>query len=166
MFNTLNKELLCKEMDGINSLINKEDALFWANVNRGIKEGYKYSLEELAKHYSLSAFEKKVLLFFLYLEFCHISENLCFENELLSIFDTKDSLISRMHNSRYFAKESSLVKNDLISKECKTTGRSTIAEYALSAKTRSLVSEMLSGQTIDWDKNDNRKSILGFGKVA
>ena len=62
-----------------------------AKSGRRAKNGLKFSIEGIAAKYRLDLFEKRIFLFFLYLEYCAIETNICTEDELLCIFDTEDS---------------------------------------------------------------------------
>jgi len=130
----------------INRRIQRREAIFWQQVEEAQGRGIKFVFGEIAAKYKLDLFEKRLLLFFLYLEYCAIETNICTEDELLCIFDTENSVLSRMRNFKYFNSGASLFSNTLLIKTfSKISPRSARAEIALAEVTLSLVSDALNG---------------------
>ncbi|NQT23573.1 MAG: hypothetical protein HQ579_09095, partial [Candidatus Omnitrophica bacterium] len=138
-----------REISDINTGIKKQDRLFWNKVDRSLKKGKHFAMEKLAAHYSLDLFEKKILLFFIYLEFHHISKNVCSENELVTTFDCEDSIINKMKRLQYFTPAGALIKNRIIVKESRRAYIYSVMEYALSYEALDLFSKMLNGADIE-----------------
>ena len=91
-----------RDIASINAQIQGLEVIFWQKVEEGQKRGVKFAIEEVTAQYKLEIFEKRVLLFFLFLEYCEIDKNVCTEDEVLAIFDTNESVLSRMRNFKYF----------------------------------------------------------------
>ena len=103
----LNKRIL--ELDGE---VKKGEGIFWDNVDMMRQNGAKFVIEDISSQYKLEIFEKRVLLFLLFLEYFEIDKNVCTEDELLAIFDIEKSVLSRMRNFKYFMSGSTLIKNN------------------------------------------------------
>ena len=170
------KKLLCPEdkkrlgekIVALNGEIRQMDETFWEKVQKSMDAGKKFAIEEVSEHYGLDIFEKRMLIFFLYLEFLHIDKNVCTEDELLKIFDTESSLISRMRNMKHFNHDMPLLKNYILCRDF-TRGMSFAkAEFALSNKILMIFSRVISGEVIEWESMDTAEpgaSIAGVGCV-
>ena len=95
----ISPEVLQEKIVVLNKKIIKEESLFWATVDKAQKEGLKFAFESMAERFKLQLFEKRMLLYFFYLEYCDIKNNVCLEDELLKLFDLEDSVFSRKHCS-------------------------------------------------------------------
>ncbi|MEI8349857.1 MAG: ATP-binding protein [Candidatus Omnitrophota bacterium] len=129
----------------LNNRILKQETIFWQKVQEGQTRGIKFAIEEIAAKFNLDLFEKKLLLFFLYLEYFAVEKNICMEDELLCIFDTENSVLSRMRNNKYFKKDSVLLKNGLLVKDFRANSASARAEITLSSKALDIISTVLNG---------------------
>lgn len=149
----------------LNARIQRQEAIFWQKVEGG-QSGVRFAIEEIVANYKLDLFEKRLLLFFLYLEYFAIEKNVCMEDELLCIFDTENSVLSRMRNMRYFKSDSILIKKGLLSREFISSSGSARVEIALSSKALDIVSTVLSGgecQAMETPKTA-RSETIGYVK--
>ena len=154
------------DIASINAQIQRLEGVFWQKVEEGKKRGVKFAMEEIASQYKLDLFEKRLLLFFLYLEYFAIETNVCTEDELLCIFDTENSVLSRMRNMRYFKSDSILIKKMLLCREFKSSSGSARVEIALSSKALDIVSTVLNGgecQATETPKT-TRSETIGYIK--
>ena len=139
------KERFKGRIDVLNNRIQKEDDAFWQKVEDGKKHGAKFAVEEIATKYKLDLYETRILLFFLYLEYFAIEKNVCMEDELLCIFDTENSILSRMRDMNYFRASSILFKENLLCRHYDSNPNSARVQIALSSKTIDIVSATLNG---------------------
>lgn len=142
-------QAVCNEIAGLNYLIKQKEDTFWDIVDKAKGNGQNFVIEKLTKKYSLDVFEKRVLLFFLYLEFYEISRNVCSEDELLGVFDLNNSAIWRMCNFIYFSSEGRLVKNAVLCKEYSKEENSAFVTLALSSRVLTNCARMLNGKKMD-----------------
>ena len=143
----------------LNNRIQRQETIFWQKVEDGQKCGVKFAIEEIAAKYKLDLFEKKLLLFFLYLEYFAIEKNVCMEDELLCIFDTENSVLSRMRNMKYFMAGSILYKEKLLCREFNSNSNSARVKIALSSKALDIVSMVLNGEEclgVETEKKDEK----------
>jgi ATP-dependent 26S proteasome regulatory subunit len=150
----------------INNRIQMQENVFWQKVAEAKKRGVKFVFEEISDKFKLDLFEKKLLLFLHYLEYCAIEKNICMEDELLCIFDTENSVLSRMRDMKYFRSDSRLSNNMLICRDYKRSFGSARVEVALSSKAIDIVSTVLSGG--DFPLSEARKTsyieTIGYAK--
>lgn len=139
------KEYFKSRIAVLNNRLQKQETIFWQKAEEAQKTGARLAIEEISAKFKLDLFEKKLLLFFLYLEYLAIEKNICTEDELLCIFDTENSVLSRMRNMRYFKSDSILIKKELICRDFKSSSGSARVEIALSSKALDIVSMVLSG---------------------
>ncbi|MCX5706007.1 MAG: ATP-binding protein [Candidatus Omnitrophica bacterium] len=154
------------DIASINTKIQRQEGIFWQKVEEGQKREVKFAIEEITAKYKLDLFEKRLLLFFLYLEYFAIDTNVCTEDELFCIFDTENSVLSRMRNMRYFRSDSNLIKQMLLCRESKSISGSARMEIALSSRALDIVSTVLSGgecQTTETPKT-TRSETIGYVK--
>ncbi len=137
------------ELSGLNSAIKEQEALFWQGVQDALSKGVKFALERAALLYGLDAFEKRVLLYFLYLELCHISENLCSEDTLLKIFDLDGSLIWKMRAFKYFSRDGNLVKYRILRETYNNNGVSATVNFGISSDILNTFSRMVNGDFVE-----------------
>ena len=147
------KRVLLKEskgnsdvLSGLDSIIKEIEVLFWQRVGDGKKHGIKFVFEEIADKCKLDLYEKRLLLFFFYLEYFAIEKNVCLEDELLLIFDTENSLLSRMCNMNYFRADATLFKEYLLCRHYDSNSHSARVRIALSSKAIDIVSAALNGR--------------------
>jgi SpoVK/Ycf46/Vps4 family AAA+-type ATPase len=154
------------DIASINAQIPIQEGIFWQKVEEGQKRGAKFAIEEIVAKYKLDLFEKRLFLFFLYLEYFAIETNVCTENELLCIFDTENSVLSRMRNMKYFMSESTLISKMLFCREFKSRSGSARVEITLSLKALDIVSTLLNGgecKATEASKT-NRSETIGYVK--
>jgi AAA+ superfamily predicted ATPase len=130
----------------LNERIKDEDGHFWDQVKKSIDAGIKLSIEDLAATYKLSPYEKRMFLFFLYLEFCHVSDNICTEGVLSELFDFEDILFNRMRDFRYFSAQTPLVKHGFLSIDYVRHRASATATLLLTARGLNIITAMLNGE--------------------
>ena len=140
------KEKFTRRISILNNCIQKQEDAFWQKVEDGKKRGVKFVFEEIADNYKLDLYEKKILLFFFYLEYFIIEKNVCMEDELLYIFDTKNYLLSRMCDMDYFRVDATLLREYLLCREFNSNSRSARARITLSSKAIDIVSAALNGR--------------------
>jgi AAA+ superfamily predicted ATPase len=150
------------DIASINAQIQRLEDIFWQKVEEGQRRGVKFAIEDISAKFKLALFEKRLLLFFLYLEYFVIEANVCTEDELLCIFDTEDSVLSRMRNMRYFKSDSILIKKELFCREFNSNSNSVRVEITLSSKALDIVSAVLNGsecQVTEAPKTTNSGTI-------
>lgn len=132
----------------INKKLKEKDNLFWKRAERALKDKKEFAAEKLASFYSLDIFEKKVLLFFLYLELYHPENRVCSEAQIVSLFDFDGSIVERVKRLRYFRKDSPLIKNSILFKEDKLFYPYPVKEYVLSDRFLKMLSDVLNGEEL------------------
>jgi len=130
----------------LNERIKDEDDCFWDQVKKSMDADIKFSIEGLAENYKLSLYEKRMFIFFLYLEFCHVSDNICTEGMLSELFDFDDILFNRMRDFRYFSAQTPLVKHGFLSIDYVRYRASATATLLLTAKGLNIITAMLNGE--------------------
>lgn len=136
------------EVAGLNAEIKEGEASFWRGVSVAVAAGHKFAFEEFSKRYELELSEKRMLLFFFYLEFFHISKNVCFEMELLEVMDLEGTALSRVKAFKYFTRSSRLVVNHLIVPEQWNNGESATQTFALNGSAIDMFSMLMNGELI------------------
>jgi len=162
------KEGLKLRITALNNRIQRQEDGFWQKVDNGKKRGVKFAIEEVAAKHKLDLFEKRLLLFFFYLEYFAIEKNVCMEDELLCIFDTEDSLLSRMRNMNYFRDGSILFKEALLYRHCTSNSNSARSQVVLSSKAIDIVSAALEGRecrVADSEENEKPSSSETIGYI-
>jgi len=135
-----------KETSELNSTIKEKEALFWQRVQDALAKGGKFAVENVASLYGLDAFEKRILMFFLYLELFHITENICSEDILLKIFDLDGSIVWRLCTFKYFNRDGNLIKYRLLCEAYRDNNSSAVVNLALSSYLLNTFSKMISGE--------------------
>lgn len=146
----------------LNAKIKAEDNLFWQDVELRLKGGERFIIEEFASYHKLDPFEKRILLFFLYLEFCLPSRNVVSKKDILALFDLDDSPLTRIKNARYLVYYAPLLSNNIIRLE---NSDFCFMEYALTPFAVTQISRMLNGEEPDWD-NDKTSEISKCDNVG
>ena len=140
----------------LNKIIAEKEWLFWEKVDKGLKENKIFIIEDLARHYQLSHFEKRVFLVFLCGELSGVREFTMSPSAIVSALDLENSVISRMKNITYFDKGMPLIKQDILVAE-EFRG---IREIKLNSKLLRVLSKRLKGESVDFPKRDeSNKSI-------
>ena len=154
------------DIASINAQIQELEGIFWQKVEEGQKRGVKFSFEEVTAQYKLEIFEKRVLLFFLFLEYCEIDKNVCTEDEVLAIFDTNESVLSRMRNFKYFVSGSALIKNRLLTREDKRGSDSAKVKCLLTGNALNIISKALNGEKFIENEvpKSNSSETIGYVK--
>jgi ATP-dependent 26S proteasome regulatory subunit len=157
------------EIAHINKMIKIKERLFWEEVNKSLKDGKCFVIEQLAAHYGLDDFEKKVFIFFIYLELYQESKNILLESEILALFDCEGSAIQRMQRVKYFADESPLIRHHILDKGGRRPYGKNEQEYALSIEALRTVSNMLNGvklgEGISSKKRSKSYEKIGYVKT-
>ena len=130
----------------LNGGIKKAEGSFWDTVEKAQKEGAKFVFEGIASRFQLKIFEKRVLLFFYYLEYHDIRKNVCMEDDLLLLFDLENSVISRMAHFKYFIPCAALFENALLYHGERKSYKSARMEISLSNTALVILSEGLNGE--------------------
>jgi AAA+ superfamily predicted ATPase len=133
------------EIAHIDKMIKTKEHRFWEEVNKSLKDGKCFVIEQLAAHYSLDDFEKRVFIFFIYIELYQEYKNILLESEILALFDYEGSAIQRMQRIKYFGDESPLIRHQILDKGGRRPYGKNDQEYALSIETLRIVSNMLNG---------------------
>lgn len=133
----------------LNYQIKEKDAIFWEKVKASLAQNKTFVIETLASHYALSIFEKRVLLFFLYLEFYQAARSTCSKEELLFIFDLDSSPISRMRSLKYFYDDSAIVKEQILIQNRDHSLIYTFGDFMINKKTITIISQMLNGESVN-----------------
>ena len=142
------------EIAALNAGIREKDSAFWENTSTAVTVGNKFAFEELSQCYGLDLYEKRMLLFFYFLEFFHVSDNLCPEMELLELFSLDGSDYSRIKNVKYFTRANRLFVNNLVIGKAQVAASSATVVYALHCSAIEKLSKLLNGEKID---EDNKK---------
>ena len=106
---------LAGKVDELNAKIREEESRFRTAVSDNLGRGKIFSFETLSNKFKLESYEKRVLLFFLFLEFFHVMENLCMEMEILELMDLENSPAGRIKDFKYIKKSAGLLRNACLS---------------------------------------------------
>ncbi|MDD5129732.1 MAG: ATP-binding protein [Candidatus Omnitrophica bacterium] len=139
-------EAFRKNVSELDSTIKTKEVLFWQRVQDSMSKGSKFALEKTASLYGLDIFEKQILLYYLYLEFLHLKENICSRDLLLRIFDLNDSVIGRMGLSRYFNRNANLLKYSILYPYYRNNHNSAVVSFGMSSSLLDVFSRMISGE--------------------
>ena len=134
----------------LNNIIALKEWLFWEKADRGLKENRIFIIEDLAKHYQLSHFEKRVFLVFLCGELSGTREFTMSVSAIVAALDLEDSVISKMKNLVYLDKGMSLVKQEILV----DIGYRGIREMKLNNRFLDVLCKRLKGQAVDFPKRD------------
>jgi len=99
----------------LNERIKKMDSSFWAFIDNTKDKDTFFALEKFFKNNNLGIYEKRVTLFFLYLEFSHADNKTCRKSDITEIFDFDNNVFNRMRDHRYLTSSASLIKNGILS---------------------------------------------------
>ncbi len=165
---TADSKPLSQGIEALNLDIKEKEKVFWRKVDSSLAQGAKFTAEEFASSYELDPLEKKILLFFFYLEFIRPWENKCYEDVLLSIFDLEDSPLWRMQNFRYLWHDARLMKNAIIFKDYENISCSARAIFSLSGDMIKNFSKMFNGEKVELATAETKSTRLvdevGFTK--
>ncbi|HOG23713.1 MAG TPA: AAA family ATPase, partial [Candidatus Omnitrophota bacterium] len=137
---------LAGKIPELNWDIKEKEGAFFEDVAREVSAGRKFAFEILAEQFKLESYEKRVLLFFLFLEFFHVADNLCAEMELLEVMDLEDSPISRMKDFKYIGKSACLFRSRLLVGESIKTETSATFSVALSGRFLEKFAGLMNGE--------------------
>lgn len=138
----------------LNAALKHMDKCFWARAEESVKDGRHFVVEELASHYSLDAFEKRIVLFFLYMEVVQASQNVYTDSELLNLLDFNNSPGWKLKAVSHFSFENKLRKNRIIMVERNFMRNQERREFCLSPRALNLISKMMKGEKVSWDEAD------------
>jgi len=160
--------VLNKEMSELNLVIKKKETLFWQGVQDALAKGGKFAVEDAASLYRLDTFEKEVLMYFLFLEFFHIKENICSRNMLLKIFDLDDSIIWKMRASRYFNRDANLFRYSILYPLFRTNNSSAVVHFGMSDYLLDTFSRIISGEPVQSKpvKKEKKKDSHPYEEVG
>ena len=156
------------QVNELNREIKEKDSVFWGKVKNSLSQNSSFCIEEISNRYSLGVFEKRVLLFFLYVEFNQVSKTMCSKDELLFIFDFESSPISKMRNMRYFHDDHVLLKERVLMQNYRRDSIYATGDFLLSPKILLAVSKMLNGEKVEWEeevKDRTSSSVEDIGYV-
>jgi AAA+ superfamily predicted ATPase len=159
------------EIQSLNQRIIRAEKEFRADVADTLSSRNPFAFERMCDDFELDEFERKVLLYFVYLEITHVSENICQEIELLEIFDTEDSTLFKVKHFGCFAVNRRLRRNELLfSREHSTPGSETVA-FVLSSKVLEIVGGFISdGESVSGIESDayakSGKTPVGCSEVG
>lgn len=144
---------ITREMEELNALripkltqsIRVQEWLFWEKVARSLEAGRRFIVEDLARHYKLGHFEKRVFLLFLCRAFSG-KEDLCLSlAAILSMLDLEDSVVGRMKQLNCFDKEKPLLSACILKGD-----RILGCGYELNPVFIEVVSKRLCGESAEW----------------
>jgi SpoVK/Ycf46/Vps4 family AAA+-type ATPase len=133
------------KLNSLNEAIKQQDCLFWDKVQKSNDSGVKLALEKFSSNYKLSLYEKRALVFFLYLEFYHLTENACPPSDLIELFDLDDSLFNRMRDLKYFSSKAVLIKEFFLVKAQVRHIAASTKNLELTSKAIDLITDLLNG---------------------
>lgn len=150
------------EIAVLNTLIKEKEDLFWKDASASVAGGNKLAFEEFSKRYELELSEKRMLLFFFFLEFFHVSKNVCPEMELLEVLAQDGNALSRIKGYKCISQASRLISNHLIIAEQNSTLESATRNFSLSGSAVEAFSRLMNGEAIEEkvcsEKANKRKS--------
>jgi len=158
-------EVLEKKTSLLNEKIKKTEQLFWGAVENAQKEGIKFVFEDIASRFGLQLFEKRILIFFYYLEFHEINRNVCLKDDLLFLFDLENSVFARLLHYKYFNYKTALFENNFLAFTGRKGFESERVEIALTSHALMSLSEELNGQKPDPNKRDLSSDFDSVGYV-
>jgi len=158
-------KVLEKKVVLLNEKIKKTEQLFWGAVDSAQKEGIKFVFEEIVSRIGLQLFEKRVLIFFYYLEFHEINRNVCLKDDLLFLFDLENSVFARLLHYKYFNYKTALFENNFLAFTGRKGFESERVEIALTSHALMSLSEELNGQKPDPNKRDLLSDFESVGYV-
>ena len=146
------------EVSGLNAVIKEKEDHFWKDASASVAAGSKFAFEEFSKRYELDLSEKRMLLFFFFLEFFHTSKNVCPEMELLEVLDLEGTTLSRIRGFKYCTKANRLILNRLIIVEQVSAFEFATQTYALSSSAVEAFSRLMNGQAIEENVGDEKSN--------
>ncbi len=132
----------------VNGKIKETERVFGKEVAREVSSGKKFALESMTERFKLEPYEKRVLLFFIFLEFFHAAENICREMELSELMDLEDSSFARMREYKYLRKTAPLFEKRLFYFEAVKTEKSATANIGLYNLALESFCGLISGEKI------------------
>ncbi|OQA51277.1 MAG: ATP-dependent zinc metalloprotease FtsH 2 [Candidatus Omnitrophica bacterium ADurb.Bin292] len=150
---------LAGKIPELNWDIKAKEVAFFEDIAREVSAGRKFAFEAMAERFKLETYEKRVLLFFLFLEFFYVDDNLCPEMELLELMNLEDSPIGRMRDFRYFRKNATLFSKRLVTGEGIKTEKCATFNMALTSFALDIFSGLMSGEKILEEKNKKEADL-------
>ena len=147
------------EITKLNSVIKERDRLFWSKVQNSPCQGKAFTIEALAKHYSLNAFEKKVVIFFLYLELNNPSQKECSRDDLLFIFNIDSPPLEQMRCLTSLHDDHVLLTERILLQNCRQEPPFSFGDYALSGEAIITISKMLNGEVAEWPTHKTELAV-------
>lgn len=139
---------LAGKVDELNAKIREEESRFRTAVSDNLGRGKIFAFETLSNKFKLESYEKRVLLFFLFLEFFHVMENLCMEMEILELMDLENSPAGRIKDFKYIKKSAGLFKKRLLIGEGMKTETTSTYSVALSGRALGLFVGLINGEDV------------------
>ncbi|MFA5350920.1 MAG: ATP-binding protein [Candidatus Omnitrophota bacterium] len=153
-------------LKALNVRLKERDSTFWEMVKNSLGKGKGFALEDFFKVHCLDVYDKRIFLFFLYLEFCHADENECLEQDLSEIFDFENSLYERIRSFRHYDVLSPLVEQGIIIKDFKRIQGSAAANFLLSSKGIYLAVSLLNGGKKALELNSKKVDYSDCDKIG
>jgi AAA+ superfamily predicted ATPase len=100
----------------LNERIKSMDSSFWDAVRQSTDAGAEFVIEKLSQDNEISLYEKRIILFFLYLELCPKLSSCCEKSEIIEIFDFDNAIFNRLRNYKYFHKDAALLQKQFLTK--------------------------------------------------
>ena len=148
--------LLAEKIIELNGKIKSAETAFLGDISRAVASGKKFAFEIMAERFKLESYEKRTLLFFLFLEFFHVENNLCPEMVLLELMDLENSPYGRMRDFKYLRQSAALFKNSLLAGEGVNTEKCATVNVALNSLALAVFSGLMSGENIVEEENKEK----------
>ena len=132
----------------LNGKIKSAETAFLGDISRAVASGKKFAFEIMADRFKLESYEKRALLFFLFLEFFYVENNLCPEMVLLELMDLEDSPFARMRDFKYLGKAAALFEKRLLFFEGVKTEKSATVNLGLHSVALVSFSGLMNGEKI------------------
>jgi ATP-dependent 26S proteasome regulatory subunit len=149
------------------SIVKKEEK-FWISVEKSEAQGKRFIVEEIARNLGLGRYEKKIILYFLYLELTEERNKRSTISEVLEALDMKGSLAERVKFVRCFDGERPILKNKLITPSLDSFSERQ-PKYGLSRSFYFMLSRALNGEAVSLaslvrGETDNESEDVGYLK--
>ncbi len=142
------------EIRSINGELKTGERNFWAMVAQCKQEGKRFSVEVLADHFRLDVFEKRAMLFLLFLKVSQPNDRGFLPEQVIQVLDLNDSVVDRFKDLFYFSNESSAFVKHVLTFFEKSYSKTQEKVFQINPRILRQMTLLLRGEKLDLSQID------------
>ncbi len=152
------------EIRSINGELKTGERNFWAMVAQCKQEGKSFSVEVLADHFELDVFEKRAMLFLLFLKVSQPNDRGFLPEQIIQVLDVYDSVVDRFKDLFYFSNDSSVFVKHILTFSRENYSRTQEKVYQINPKILRQMTILLRGEKLDLRQIDQDQEKICTSK--